>query len=186
MITIVQSFTFISSLKSFSKSELMSVSQKVETGIHPTFKIQFFLVSLKSNRSYVRYNLLINVDIVTSQTYTLTLLGKILMIHFASHRFLSNQIILRVRMPLPHYHLSPIRKQPIVAPGCDFLQLKGSAFNMSCLFQENMSAHNSKKYFENNGERNNTEQRSGESLTHCTHINTDKAKDIVTEVENQS
>lgn len=57
---------------------------------------------------------------------------------------------------------------------------------MSCLFQENMSAHNSKKYFENNGERNNTEQRSGESLTHCTHINTDKAKDIVTEVENQS
>lgn len=32
----------------------------------------------------------------------------------------------------------------------------------------------------------NTEQRSRESLTHRTHINTDKAKDTVTEVEKQS
>ncbi len=77
-----------------------------------------------------------------------------------------------------------------MAPSYDFLQLKGRAFNMSSLFQENMSAHNRKKWFHgvfnSNGEWNNTEQRSRESLTHRTHINTDKAKDTVTEMAKQS
>ncbi len=40
MIIIVVSFTFISLLNPFSKSELMSVSQKVDTDIRPTFEIK--------------------------------------------------------------------------------------------------------------------------------------------------